>query len=84
MRPTTQKMYVQKVVVRGTGRFPYDMLRYDGCVPWSEKDSYAINDDEGAPSLRTVELRRFCPNDSSPTIGRWESFGWKVCEHNFV
>ncbi len=63
--------------VIGSGSFPYDMLRYDSCVPDTQTDvTRAFVDRES----RIVYLRQYVPADSvaGPTIGRWESFGWKV------
>jgi hypothetical protein len=63
--------------VRGRGQFPFDMLRYDSCWPKHESDSAEIErnvrrgTDEYTVRLMSVGL-------NSPTIGRWNSFGWKV------
>lgn len=60
--------------VEGSGVFPYDMLRYDRCWPAHESpDSVQI----GRTSRpRQVTLRGLQP----ATVGRWESFGWKVVQ----
>jgi len=62
------------VVVIGRGRFPTDMLRYDGACPATESDSVAIE----ATGLRAVRLE----SRVQPTIGRWSSFGWVVVSHD--
>ena len=59
--------------VRGRGRFPIDMLRYDSCWPFQTKDSAAIE----ADGVRTVTLESASPNR---TAARWRSFGWEVVE----
>lgn len=64
--------------VRGSGEFPFDMLRYDQCVPKTEEDSYLLGSSH--PEMRTVTLRRFCPNGRAATAARWNSFGWAVVE----
>lgn len=64
--------------VEGRGSFPIDMLRYDSCWPAREgTDSFGIEASLRPRSGRDkrkvtlVGLRE-------PTVGRWESFGWKV------
>ena len=69
-------------VVEGTGSFPLDMLRYDSSYPSSSEAVTAM--DEPVPTVspegrlvrkpRQVTLR----SDREPTVGRWESFGWRV------
>jgi hypothetical protein len=68
--------YVYHYTVSGTYGFPIDMLRYDEAWPNSEIDSALIvqtanHNSAEAPQIRIVGLR-------SPTVARWESFGWKV------
>jgi hypothetical protein len=65
--------------VRGAGKFPYDMLRYDSAVFSTEEDTALAS---LGKHRREVNLRRFYPdgNDPAPEYGRWESFGWKVTE----
>ena len=75
--------------VLGRGVFPMDMLRYDGCYPKLETDTACMVND----GLREVTLQRglkeldhenYRPGDYgnptvwSPTVGRWNSFGWAV------
>ena len=68
--------------VQGNGIFPLDMLRYDSCYPVESTSVNNITDgsyfnpgiyDQG---IYTVTLR----SERAPTIGRWESFGWKVLD----
>lgn len=64
--------------VEGNGRFPFDMLRYDCCYPYSEgQDSSQL---AGYPGERLGRRRVVLAtrNRNAPTIGRWESFGWRV------
>lgn len=63
-------------LVRGSGEFPIDMLRYDSACPATEQDSHAMRREE---EKRVVLLRRFTL-DKPPTVGneaRWRSFGWE-------
>ena len=64
--------------VIGRGEFPMDMLRYDGCYPKSEKDTVTMQSD----GLREVMLHKTLnwghSKIWSPTVGRWNSFGWAV------
>jgi hypothetical protein len=65
--------------VIGDGRFPLDMLRYDACYPVTTNDALAIGTQfpfRKPTESRTVLLRTNAEN--APTIGRWESFGWRV------
>jgi hypothetical protein len=72
---TLSKIFRTRLVVEGSGDFPIDMLRYDGCCPDGEVDSWAIQNEKGQ---RQVKLRRFTVAGSRAAEGRWESFGWKV------
>ena len=69
----TRSPYVT-FTVEGAGSFPFDMLRYDGCYPRSERDSAAIKAD-GRRTVTLIARERF-----SPTTARWESFLWRVIE----
>jgi len=60
------------IEVRGRGRFPYDMLRYDNCVPFEGHNEIEKRDD------RVIRLRRFSGDGTPATVGRWNSFGWAV------
>ncbi len=73
---------VQYLLVKGRGRFPTDMLRYDSCCPATESDSYEVDRERDvifSSTVRTILLRRFTlePN-REPTVGRWNSFGWTI------
>lgn len=62
--------------VEGSGVFPYDMLRYDNCWPYSEGQDSPLLDAYYAKGLRRVVLETCA--ESAPTVGRWESFTWCV------
>jgi len=75
-------MHTIHFVVRGSGRFPFDMLRYDCCTPTTETDSMEMGEDWDGDTRdvmldkqfrKITDARRFLP-----TVGRWESFGWSV------
>jgi hypothetical protein len=69
-----------KFTVRGSGRFPVDMLRYDRCFPTSTEAvmhiAHQLRDGEGVEQYRSVELATDWT--STPTVSRWRSFGWEV------
>jgi hypothetical protein len=61
--------------VTGKGKFPLDMLRYDACWPATQND--VIRMDANPPrGYRAVTLRS--ASRHTPTVDRWNSFGWKV------
>ena len=74
MGTRSTKDHSVRVVVVGRGQFPIDMLRYDRAHPRSEADSVAMA--EARPRRRAVEV--VCTGADTPTVGRWESFGWAV------
>lgn len=68
-------------VVEGSGRFPYDMLRYDQCWPRDQTASSMLtNESEGAHRRRVVLVSDWV---EAPTIKRWESFLWRVVESGY-
>lgn len=70
------KRYLHKFSVRGIGRFPIDMLRYDACYPASGQDSAKIND---IRERRVIELVAVHHSKAfEPTAARWNSFCWWV------
>lgn len=72
--------YLQKFRVEGSGQFPYDMLRYDGCFPAHESESPLLGREQTG-EFRQVELHRYIELARTlPTFGRWNSFGWRVIE----
>ena len=77
--------YLQTFRVHGSSRFPVDMLRYDSCWPASEDYSIEISDSCGLGDKRMVKLCRWVESKTAlPTVGRWESFGWKVEMNSIV
>jgi hypothetical protein len=70
-------MYEQRAVIKGRGGFPLDMLRYDSCCPYSENDSYVIQDSiakcDGHPWSITV-VRYVPTKDRKWAVARWQSF----------
>src|SRR5882757_4313205 len=46
-------------VVEGSGRFPYDMLRYDQCWPMTSIDSAAMDYEPGETGRRRITLETF-------------------------
>lgn len=68
---------IRRFTVEGAGPFPLDMLRYDRCTPDTEADALRAQDTHGG--RRKVVLQRLIDSPFwVPTVGRWESFGWKV------
>jgi hypothetical protein len=73
-----QKFHAFVFTVRGTGKLPIDMCRYDRCVPYSQDDvSKSITP---VTVEHDIHLIAFSPvgNRLEPTEGRWRSFGWTV------
>lgn len=67
-----------EVVVRGSGRFPTDMLRYDNCVAQTSEDASKIDNEDGAFVHREIRLDRFSYDATKAEARRWQSFGWMV------
>lgn len=77
---TKKTHFLKTFIVKGNLPFPLDMLRYDSCWPKDSRDALDIQRsfDPMQGEIR-VELECACANPhGAPTIGRWESFGWKV------
>jgi len=82
---TKTTVYVQKIVVEGSGSFPHDMLRYDNCVPMNENEIHKMvmtprDGNEYFKERRQVTLVRYSYNGEPPTDARWRSFLWKVVD----
>jgi hypothetical protein len=79
MTTANRKLYAYTVKARMRfSAFPLDMLRYDRAWPDGPDDVLVIgapieNRPESDITVRLVGV-------SEPTIGRWESFGWRVIE----
>lgn len=75
-------VYTHVFVVEGSGLFPVDMLRRDKCYPRNEGDSNELAREQLAG--RRVALEHVATGERTegaywqPTLGRWESFGWRV------
>lgn len=64
--------------VYGEGRFPIDMLRYDGCVPDEDLDA-AMIERSFAPEhdgRMFVALRKL--SIGQPSYAEWAKKGWRV------
>lgn len=72
-------MYKTIFTVEGSGEFPFDMLRYNGCFPLNESDSCKLNMHHS--ELRQVQLVKL-HKDRKPelTPRRWLSFDWRIIE----
>lgn len=77
------KLHRYVVIVKGSGQFPLDMLRYDHCWPRTLSDSAKMDKDWGG-ELRTIELLADKPRAWVPTVGRWHSFTWDVVSHTVL
>ena len=69
-------VFAYTYTVRGTGLFPFDMLRYDRCTPKTEADSSRIEQTTHRSKLGPQEITML--GTKEPTVARWESFGWRV------
>lgn len=72
-------MYYTRYTVRGSGSFPFDMLRYDQSFPAGSEDAHMMNGGSDAGS-REITLARYTRSkeNAMPTLRRWISFGWTV------
>ncbi len=66
-------------VVKGFGRFPIDMLRYDECFPRTSEDGIKI-EHAVTGELRKWEISMCSNRRCTPTVDRWSSFLTKVIE----
>jgi hypothetical protein len=84
------KVTATQFTVIGRGEFPLDMLRYDGCYPQCETDT-AIMRKDGSREVTLHKTFNWYGADDvagvvaelaswSPTVGRWNSFGWAVLD----
>ena len=70
-------MYLVTFTVKGTGRFPLDMLRYASCWPATSDDVAALT--STTPIAITLRLHsRTKTPDAVLWAGRWASFGWQI------
>lgn len=71
-------MWKFEFTVRGSGKFPVDMLRYDSCYP-ADSDSATmilLDDEEFSPRDVHLIMVRKTRDECFPTVRRWGSFGW--------
>ena len=61
--------------VRGSGEFPWDMLRYDRVYPTTEPTPDRYAEADKWKLIRTVRVE-----GHGCTPDRWASFGWKVVD----
>lgn len=77
------KIWSIRFTVRGIGKFPIDMLRYDSCYPATGEDTQWIESERAAGNGSRelmLEHRSHGSRTWTPTFGRWQSFGWVVTE----
>lgn len=85
MRAKMIKVTLRKLVVY-CQRVPYDMMRYDNCVPATEQDSHkldALADTHWAQRAHEdlyITFKMFDIPGNGPNTGRWESHACKVKE----
>lgn len=76
----TIKVFKQRLTVEVQGMVPFDMMRYDNCVPDTEGDAHKLEriaNDNASAEDRVVNFRRYGATDNV-TTGRWASFQCKV------
>jgi len=57
------------------------MLRYDQCFPKSQEDVYAMHPNYTERIDTTTGRKVTLLSWNTPTPKRWESFGWRIIEH---
>jgi hypothetical protein len=73
---SSPRKYKQATLVRFSGRFPIDMLRYDTCHPATEADAGKIERSFDDHDEVTVTVVRYAwAKDQKWTVDRWRSFG---------
>ncbi len=66
-----------RITVIGKEHFPFDMLRYDSCVPVAATDAHMI--DLASPSISAqISLYRFSVGGRKASVDRWIQFGWTI------
>lgn len=70
-------MYRHTMLVKGSGHFPLDMLRYDCCFPADTDGVKALSNswEDGEVEVLMVRYTK-AKNDRAFTPARWQSFGW--------
>jgi hypothetical protein len=72
-------MIMKTFVVRGGGRFPMSMLRFDCAWPFTDEDATKIEDTLSG-HVRSWEITLQTGSRFAPTEGRWNSFNVAVEE----
>ena len=63
----------------GRGYFPIDMLRYDNCWPAAEDNDISLSFDcRFRAAYPEHGFRILITGYNTPTVGRWNSFGYSV------
>lgn len=75
-RKITKDYKKTKIIVTGAGHFPTDMLRFDSCVPMSNRDIVLI--ESYSTSERVISLARFSHEGTKATRSKWLSYGWNI------
>lgn len=79
-RHKAEKFYVFIIIAR-LRSVPFDMMRYDSCVPAAERDAAKLDRlarGSRDPKDRVVEFRQFCRSTKGPSEDRWQSFGAEI------
>lgn len=65
--------------VTGNGIFPWDMLRYDECFPYSPEEAAKFQGLDDEDRECTIRLATYSPDTAvRPSARRWATFGWTV------
>ena len=79
-----EERVIHRFIVKGTGSFPIDMLRYDQCFPDDQESAAKIANSVYHSRMATQDgeicLAAWRLIGWEPTKKRWESFLWKVVE----
>lgn len=68
----------RQFTVRGRCPFPLDMLRYDHCYPYQQRDVGVIEKSQRDNHRSTWYVITLETNGSAPTESRWSELGWWV------
>jgi len=75
---------LERFTVKGSARFPLDMLRHDVCVPVGPEDVGAMEASLLAPGRQQYSVTLYAKSpDRRCAVGRWASCGWHV-SHGFL
>lgn len=86
MKAKPEKIFVQKLKVR-VSVVPFDMMRYDCCVPATEPDAHKLErvaSGSATAEDHVVDFVRYSRSGNPPTIARWKSFHCEVLEWEVV